>query len=352
MQSQFVNHQFYQVNIFNPDLATSPIYAEFQEVRQQPIIQNPSEYQVAVSRVEIPTSFLPLFFFQDGQYKVTLTYVATGQNYQQIVVNTQPLSTSDKAIYSVQGFLDDINTAFELAYTALVTDHPGTVDFYPVMIFNPATQLFSLLVDPKYATGYPYPNTTDNVQIWMNRQLYVKFGSFNVEYTNVYNAPSGKDYKFVVNDTGNNQYTYTFLNTATPTKFLRIEQDAPSHSMSDVSSIIITSNSLPLITDQFARSYGGNQSFALSTQGKSANLPILTEFFVEPSTFQTPASTAVFLYNAALYRMYDLFGNNPIQTLDFKFYWSDRQGNLYPLQIAPGRSLNLKIVFIKKGLFN
>jgi len=346
------NHIYYQSNLYCPITSTEAILAEFQETRQFPIIRDVSKYQIAVSRLDVPASGIPLFVFQEGAYVVSLNDLA-GIEAQVAVTNSQPAGVPKDYIFSIQGFINDINQAFREAFNFFDPGRRAVLLGPPVLIRDSVTGICSLLVPLPYATGYPVTPTTSVCEIWMNQALYSKFYGFNVQYGDQYNSLDFHDYRFIVQDTGNNQVTYQLTGTPAPIAYLRLDQDSPTNSISALASIIVTSNTIPVVGDQLSVSLGpGTPPSQLQTLGRSAALPIIAEFFPDPDSYTTPLSTISFVYNAQLYRMYDLVGNSMIQTIDYKIYWSDQEGRLYPLYVIPGAFVNIKLLFAKKGLFN
>jgi hypothetical protein len=51
----------------------------------------------------------------------------------------------------------------------------------------------------------------------------------------------------------------------------------------------------------------------------------------------------------SVYKLIDLIGNDPINTIDIKLFWYDSHNNIYPLGVSLGDSISLRLVFIKKG---
>lgn len=362
-----IDHVFYDVTLFNPNTSNSlALQATVAETRTVPLLQRSSDYYAAVSRFEIPTDLIPIFNFQTGAYKVTLVHVASGDQYQTIVPN---LNTSPpvEQIYSIQVFLDSINYAFMQSYIALNTAHAGIIRAPPIMIYDSVANQFSILVDPQYISTYPYSGfggtlatRSDVVQIWFNTALYDKFEGFpfNAPST-TFSLPSGLDLQIRVNDYGNNQYTYTLLGSTPalpdpnwpipdwPTSWLKINQDDTTNAITDITAIVITTNGIPVQAGQYSNFTPLSN---ISTGGKAASLPILTDFYPDPSTFFTPSGTRTFTYNATLYRKFDMTSDIPLRDLDLSVFWVDKRGVLYPLYLIPGSAMNIKLIFIKKGL--
>lgn len=338
------DHIYYDLTVYNAPTSTEDILAQFTETRAQAILDHPEEYNLTVDRFSVPSSTIPLFEFEDDTYYVTLTHAASGDDYSEVVVNTPTSTDANGLIFSVYSFIDDINNAFAVAHTALNIAHPGVVSAPPFLIWNASTSLFSLVCGTDYATGYP----NNAVQIWMNWRIYEKFSGFQTLFAG-YNNVNLKDIKFIINDIGNNQYTYTFTGGAPAGPWLIFTQEAPANSLTEAIRIIFTSNMLPVQSDQVAVSSNALVG-STSTAGKSSSLNIITDFVLDLSGFVSPVSTQQFVFNPSIYRLIPLVGSIPLQTIDIKAYYATRDGRLYPLYINPGESLNIKLLFLRKGL--
>ena len=81
------DHIYYNFNILNPITSNVDIPASFDITLNQPILNNPQDYNMTVIRVNLPGNDIPIFQFQPqtgsvltGIYSVTLTY--TGSSFQ------------------------------------------------------------------------------------------------------------------------------------------------------------------------------------------------------------------------------------------------------------------------------
>jgi hypothetical protein len=360
------DHLFYEITIYNPTTATAPIPAYFSETRTQPLISKPEDYNVAVARFSIPSVAIPTLIAESPTsptaWYVTLEDVSTGILYSQVV--TAPVASNipqyANYIFSIDEFLYGVNQAFALAFNALIAAHAGVVPAAPFMYWDAATRLFTILATPDYQTGYAtYPATplTPVVKVWMNTSLYNNFQGFTT-FLNSYNAIDHRDVQFLFQDEGNNHYTYQFVGSsyAPPpppaVQWLQNTQDAVSSALSDIKSLLITSGSLPVIGQQISISNGSVPIAPgeMSTFGKSASLPILTDFYPTVDTFISPSATSAFQFNANLYRLVPLTGTQPLARVDFTAIWANHQGVPFQVYIPPGEVFNLLLVFIRKGL--
>lgn len=335
------DHVYYNMTLYNPGSSTTDELAVFEECRQQPVLTNPSLYNIAVARFAISTDDIPIFNFQSGTYYVTLVYAANGNSYSTLVTHTPDDIFDQVGVYSIQNFLNDINIALLASFTALNAAHPATLITTPFMTYNPADSLYSLNVGEEYLTGYP----NNIAQIWFNYPLYSRFEEFNVLF-NGYGNANHQDVQFILQDTGNNVYEYTFAGAMGPISLVAMTQATSSNALVDIQTILFTTATIPVLSEQFAIQAPAMPS---NTGNQSVGINILTDFVTDQSLFLTPSSAEQFVYNPTIYRLIPLIGINPLQTMTINAFWVSRDGERYPIYIAPGRSMSVKLVFIKKG---
>jgi hypothetical protein len=123
-------------------------------------------------------------------------------------------------------------------------------------------------------------------------------------------------------------------------------QDSPSLATlaNPVQSIVFTTSLLPVSSSLTAipQIIGVPQGII---NGINNNFTLmLTDFQVQdghytPSVNYTPT---------AEYRLIDLFGNNPISSVDLQVYWTDVFGGMHPLLLDAQCSCTIKLLFRRK----
>jgi hypothetical protein len=405
------DHIYYNIEIKRDTTNFLPKFAQFIDRRADPIIEIPEEYHLSVIRASIPGEYIPLFIYpnigpegakvvDNTQYSVTLSLGAN--DYRTFVIYVSPNVTSPTTSevyyyqYSIQGFINMINTAFQTAFNNLKAANPGNaVTAAPYLIYDNTTFLISLIVQPQYL---------GNVKIFMNDRLYAIFESFNVIYNNFgAGAPNGKNVEFVLSQTKNNCFCecqflnigttlgnttitsaglftpalsgsvisgpgivtgttvlyvnvnqMTLSNAATATnasvqaKFeqcnlLEIKQDyQTTYLWSDVKSIVLLSNLIPVKEEYTPTVFN-------TTQSSDDFLRILTDF--EPPLTSGSDIRSTYTYTpSAEYRRIDLKGNAPLNMFDVSVYWKDTDGILHNILIPPfGNGISIKFLFEKKA---
>ncbi len=170
------DHIYINSKLYNS--TNQPIVCEYKETFSQSIVPKADDFYLTVVRFEIPNS-VPIFEFKDNYYNLTLSY--NGSDYTQYLQMQNVDTPASNSVYTFQQMVDIINTAFDSAHQALITDNPAAPDDPPYLTFDPVTDLFSLFI----------PQTYDGVvDTYFNYNLYAFFqSSFHV--FNVATEPQG-----------------------------------------------------------------------------------------------------------------------------------------------------------------
>lgn len=429
------SHVYYNAVITNTSTTKNAI-ATFQEFRGDPIVDVPEDYHLSVIRFAIPGTNIPIFVasIQAGpspygsnsnpnltNYSVTLSYFSDDgksvpetvvQKYITFVPNDVSEPTPTRwdvtgvtqnslyySVYSYHSFLDMINTAFSSALADLITAVGGPVGVInpPELIFDPATQLISLVVEKGYIA--PASTAVGYVHIYINNLLSTFMDTFDF-VINGQNTANGKDLQFVVEQRINNNYTInsgpiaigttntstaitsaslftkkmsggiftasgvplnataTFNNTSSMTlsnaatatatvnativnnNFVIMTQESPALFLwNSIRSLVLTTGTVPIKAEYIPN----------STQGSTSDnfIPILTDF--EPLQSSGNDRSLIQYYPTSEYRLIDLRGATPLNTFDLQIYWQDKQQNRYPLYLPPLGSADIKFLLRKKS---
>ena len=341
---------YYTAHVINPPSSTKLLPAVFQEERNSPIINNPSEYNMAIIRFNIPSDSLPLFEFEENTYSVTLSY--NGHDYQAYLtyVNIVPNSPYDNPIYYYNQFLDLMNTAFSVSFSTLKAANPGAPPTEaPYVIFNPSTQLFSFITQKSYD---PVVAGSPTIDIYLNGASFTLFENITFE-SNFFNGPqpNGKDNKLVVKSFKNNYYplnydsTQNYYQFTSPFAFMR--------RWNEINSIQILSNSIPCRKELVGLPrFDSVSSFGTAvTIGGSVYSNLVTDFTPQINS-NSDVLSVYYFYPQGPYRLIDLLDTNPLYKMDFSIYWTNQLGEKKLLYITPGTQIDVKFLFMKKTLNN
>ncbi len=430
------SHVYYNITITNTSL-TGEIKATFQEFRGEAIIENPEDYHLSVIRFTIPTATIPLLIpsIQPGpppfgsntdplltNYSFTLSYYSDDgttvpaeneQVYLRFVPQNIDALSPDQwdnsgvianeafyAIYSYQNFIQMWNDALSNCFFALSSTAQDSGIIPPKFIFDPVTQLISLIVHKNYAV--PDDPTVGYIHIFSNKLMSGFLQAFNTIYYDE-DPIDGMTALIVIDSDDSNKYirasgpisittasnttitssalftrdmlggiitaqgiplnttmtalastssaTISTAATASATinatisnnNYLKISQQSINLSAIDsIRSIIFTTGSVPIKSEY-------TPTISKDSTTTSNFLPILTDFEPELPSQGFDRSVLTYLPTAE-YRLVDMKGNIPLQKFDLTIFWQDRLLNRYPLYLLPQQSIDIKILFRKKSV--
>lgn len=350
-------HAYFDLDITNNDIAPSRIAPNlsFDEIRQNAILSNPSDYFLSIVRFQVNTVALPVFIPQVrlGQadpretiYNIRIenalgTVSGNDNLYYEAQDKTVPIPQSSRVLandlslyydpyYYQQNYIDLIrmmNTALINASTDFVANGgvlPNTN--YPFMTWDNINQK---------ATFYINAGWVGVINVDMNAPLYTLFASLPV-------IKLGQD-KFQIQtqtlpQNTNRVVINTFTWNAIPQEYSTVSIWSP------VKSIVFTSSLLPvnasLSGDPVVFGVG---SLKLNTGNNNNITSVLTDFTADNynATVQYTPS--------AEYRLFDLIQNSPLASVGLQAFWKDRFSNLIPFLLPSGCSASIKILFRKKS---
>ena len=349
----------------------------FQESRTQPIVSDCSKYNMAIIRFTMDGagSDLPLWIptimpdsdqqnlrGYDGQgytgfdpnmtiYAVTLNVFKNGINASGTTYIEWVSEINNAAVgspkyyytYSYSHFCSLFNKAVLNAFTICVSQVVNPLSKPPKLVYNGATNLFSLYCD-SLGYGDDRTLTTESWTITFDANLYQLLRNFENIYT-PNNQPSTNE--IIVRNNINNIFT-----GLDGTKYYVMTQDFPSTDTmwSPVQSILFTSSLLPIIPEQLGTPI-------IFSNNNNTN-PITSQANFQ----QTITDIALPMYRSSDYKGFVEFAPNPyrlislspskqeIRQLDVSVFWKDRSGVLTPMTLANGATVSLKIMFRKRTL--
>ena len=308
-----------------------PTPLTYSTTRNTDIISKASDYYLAVGRFSIPNDTVPLFIFQDLTYSITMVNgAAESRRFLQYVPNG--IDTIPRGIYQVQIFLDMINDAITLAcgdVGIIGADIP-----YVYLDLNSQLQVFG------FSNNANWLGTSPTYQLWLNWRIYEFFTTLPIIWSGSISgiAGAGKDMRIIVKNNGNGN---TGVITNIPAYYRMSQETALLNKYLSSYSIIIGTNTLPI------------QAKLLSIQNSStsASISALADFIPSHDGSYSDNFTP-YAYNPAFYKLIDFNTNGAINKVDFQVFYSDRDGNLYPITLLPGQRALIELVFVKKSLYN
>lgn len=359
---------------------TEEPFLRFNETRTNPIIPNAGDYYLSIVRFSLDTYNLPNFVceIQPNQgnrnlsiYSVTLEYDDGAGNItpsDQVYINWVPQNrnanipvppnqtstgfqefTSYYYCYQFQYFLALINIAYQTALTSLIANTGGVLSPIvnanaPILTWDVTSSKAILQAETQYYEN----NNLAKIRIYCNPPLFSLFNSFVSLYNGTSGVTLGRNYQFIIED-------FTGVNTillptneipANQRVYTQIFQEFSTiDTWTPVSSIVFTSNTMPIISNQLSTPLLFNNGQTTSGLGNNANFAqIITDMITNQQVFKPNI-----LYSpSAEYRRIDMTGNLPLTNIDINVYWRNKVGALVPFTLASGSSATIKFLFERK----
>lgn len=361
---------------------TEEPFLRFNETRTNPVIPNTGDYYLSIVRFSLDTYNLPNFIceIQPNQadenlsiYSLTLEYddgvnpvTTSGQEYVQwtpqnlgVPVPIAPSATTTKFqentpyyyCYQFQYFIGLINKAFGIATTNLIANTGGALSpifgsFQPVLTWDVTSNSAILQAQ----TEYYNQDITPKVKIYFNPPMFALFNSFPALYFGVKNVTQGRNYQMAIIDfTGVNTIllpTNPIPPSITQTIFTQVFQEFSTiDTWTPVSSIVFTSNTIPIVSNQLSSPVVFNNGQVSSGLGNNSNF---AQVITDMCTNQQVYKPNVLYSPVGEYRRIDMTGNQPLNNIDLNVYWRDKLGALNPFYLASGATASIKFLFERK----
>lgn len=349
-------HIYYNATFTNrppddPNLAV-PMPAKFIDTRSEPILTNPSEWEMSVVRFDTSSALIPVSV-------IPIITGILGNTYLQVSIRRTPLDEGTAfvtltdhgytdlglpagSVMSYQQLLDDVNTAYAAAYAALIVKPAGSAA--PQFIWNASEQLIDLYVDPSYVRAPPADATltigmSQSLQVFLNGWITRKTQIATAQYQLVLNPSEA-----LVQPAIGARTNLPLSVQAAPATLYKFQQQATMVGQwNNARTIIITSSLLPSRPEFIPTNVTAN-----SNSVSSGSARIISDFLLPPETNPMIGRTILEYLPTAEYRVIDLVGDAPLYSIDMQMLWTDFLGNVYPLILAPGSTFSAKILFRRK----
>jgi hypothetical protein len=361
-------------------LTTEEPFLRFNETRTNPILANAGDYYLSIVRFCLDTYNLPNFICQiqpkQGNrdlsiYSVTLEYddgagIITPSTQEYIIWSPQNLNATlplppnqtttgfqDNSIYyycyQFQYWLNLINVAYANALTSLIANTGGALSpiftaLPPVLTWDTTSSKAILQAQTQF---YEQLNTA-KIRIYMNPPLFALFNSFSSLNYGTTGVTLGRNYQLVISDFQgiNTILLPTNAPPANQTEYTQIFQEFSTiDTWSPVSSIVFTSNTIPIISNQLSAPLLFNDGNTTAGLGNNANF---AQIITDMATNQQVFKPNVLYSPTAEYRRIDMTGNLPLSNIDINVFWRNKVGQLIPFTLASGSTASIKFLFERK----
>jgi hypothetical protein len=111
-----------------------------------------------------------------------------------------------------------------------------------------------------------------------------------------------------------------------------------------VISLVFTTSMIPIVSNQIGNPLIYNEGVIINNSSNANSFNIITDLIADNFDF-----TPFIIYEpSAQYRFISLQGGQELKNIDVQVFWQSKNGNFYPLRLAPNGSLSMKILFAKK----
>jgi hypothetical protein len=264
--------------------------------------------------------------------------------------------------YSYQHFIDLINNLFN-SYSAStwITGTP------PYMYLDTTTHLFTIGGNNElYRTDLQgeYAATTGlGYKIYFNVALYNLFSSLKAIYKGTTGPAVGADYQLIMDTGTNTSYTsptqpYITNYSINPrnnsggvntTDVINTQEYSTLPLWTPIKNIVFRTTLLNVAPDIVGTPivYEQGDLNINSGQNNCDILNIMIDHTV-PLTIGTEYRPFIYFEPVGEFRLVELYGNQPINSMDIAVFWKDSFGNLIPFVLDIGASATIKLLFRKK----
>jgi hypothetical protein len=360
-------HVYYNLDLVNNETTGISVPQIFSliETRNSPYLYIPEEYYMSVIRFQLQTPSLPVFIpaillgqidVNKTAYSITMTF--GGFSFQQYIqyipadnsqpIPSPPLQAQDLTskyyyIYSYQQWVRMVNKAFEdcraglASLVALPTPNP------PFMEMDLNTQKCLINADE---VGYNTALT--QIKIFFNTAfatLYNNFPLQKIGYGITGSVVDGKNFLLEVLNIQNSN----ILNLPTYNALQVYQEGTTTGLLNPIQSIVFQTGQFPINSENVGvPKLFNSDTFFNTNNNNNLIAPIITDFVVPWSETNQYRQTVEYQPSGE-YRLVDMFGRKPLDSIQISVFWKDLYGNLIPFEVSPGCGGSIKLMFRKKS---
>lgn len=371
-------HIYYNLELVNNETTGNNTPRNFSmiETRNSPYLQTPEDYYMSVVRFQLQSPSLPVFIpaillgqidVNKTAYSITMEIIRLGITYYQQVhiayvpydltqptpsppLQAQDLTSMYYYIYSYQQWVRMVNKAFQDCLTglaqqvtaggggALPTTNP------PFMEFNLDTQIANINADQ---TGYNTDVFTD-IRIYFNTAMATLYNNFPLRkkgYGVIGAVSDGRNFQLEVLNIQNSN----IINLPTYNALQVYQEGTTTGLLNPIQSIVFTTGMFPIYNENVSvpEIFNSNTQFNKNNNNNLIS-PIITDFVIPWSATNQYRQTIEYSPSGE-YRLVDMFGKKPLDSIQIQVYWKDIYGGLHPFEVNSGCSGAIKIMFRKKS---
>lgn len=375
-------HIYYNLELVNNETTGNNVPRHFSmiETRNSPYLQTPEDYYMSVVRFQLQSPSLPVFIpaillgqidVNKTAYSINMEIIRNGVNYSEQThiqyvaaditqkIPSPPLQAQDLTsnyyyIFSYQQWIRMINTAFTTCLTNLTQlvlaggGGPMPTNNPPFMEFNLDTQIANINADEN---GYNILNAS-SIRIYFNTAMATLYNNFPLKkfgYDKPGSSPilplsGGRNFQLEVLNIQNSN----ILNLPTYNALQIYQEGTTTGLLNPIQSIVFTTGMFPIYNENVSvpEIFNSNTEFNKNNNNNLIS-PIITDFVVPWSATNQYRQTIEYAPSGE-YRLVDMFGRKPLDSIQIQVYWKDIYGGLHPFDVDSGCSGSVKLMFRKK----
>jgi hypothetical protein len=378
-------HIYYNLELVNNETTGNNIPRHFSmiETRNSPYLQTPEDYYMSVVRFQLQSPSLPVFIpaillgqidVNKTAYSITMEILRGGVLYAQQEhimyvpydatqkipeppLQTQDLTSNYYYIYSYQQWIRMVNTAFSTCLTGLTQQVLAQGQTMPTanppfMEFNLDTQIANINADEN---GYNTINASvapfNDIRIYFNTAMATLYNNFPLQKrgyglsaTSIPPLSLGRNFQLEVL----NIYNSNILNLPTYNALQVYQEGTTTGLLNPIQSIVFTTGMFPIYNENVSvpEIFNSNTEFNKNNNNNLIS-PIITDFVIPWSATNQYRQTIEYAPSGE-YRLVDMFGRKPLDSIQIQVYWKDIYGGLHPFEVNSGCSGAIKLMFRKK----
>lgn len=334
-----------------PDPRNFTNIASYEITQNNPIINDPSQYYLAITDFTIPLTSIPInvvriipnqpnpnlmtscvsISYLGITYTENLIYIPSTNILPPVQDKPYQVITNYYFAYSYNFILESFNVALAaVTLAAGIPIAPGK-EYPRFILVDGDFQKIKLIVPDDFINS--------GAVIAFNDPALNYLGGFDMYY-NITNPPTSRHEIIFLSQVICNEYG---IYDPTGDYFYFEQQYYALPQWNSLSKIIIYTNSIPIRNQQ---STGTN----ILAPDLLSTLPILFSDIVDYNTI-SQAKNFAFLQNEPQYRLIDLVSHTPLKRIQLTIGWMDHFGEVFPLYLQPYQSCCLQLGFFKKDLY-
>ncbi len=332
------------------------IESNYNDISTTPILEKIEDYNLSIVRFKIPAPGYifnwrpfdissnnytdPFYYvnmvFGDSNASDALDYKSyTITSPYNILNDIYPINTFDQ-------FCEMINASLLASFTALKILEPTiTATTAPYMVFNVDTQKFEMKGEIAWITG------ANIATIRFSTSLYERIPTLPASYA--YTLTANNDWQIIIRNTGDNVNASGSLikpsGQAPGSYFVLSQQSKSLSAMFDAEGLYLTTT-MPVKAESLP------QSTTSGGQASNNFIRVITDFQID---YASGDANEPYLQNYITYslqntntRKIQFIGQGSLTNIEFRVFWYDRYGELFPIYIGDGQTMSVKFQFTKR----